>query len=98
MLRWEFWDLLVEASDNVAYRLASNTLRKGLESALPLLGSALEPVPTDVDLHSLVASAVVSGDEDAAERAAKEAIEPLLEKILNSLDQAAMNRREQTLS
>lgn len=98
MLRWEFWDLLVGASENLAYRLASNTLGKGLEHALPQLERALESVPTDVELHERVASAVMSGDEDAAERAAKEAIAPLLERLLNSLDQDAMNRRERAVT
>jgi DNA-binding FadR family transcriptional regulator len=98
VLRWEFWDILVGASDNLAYRLAFNTIRRGFERALPYLEHALQPVVTDSDLHALVASAVVRGDEDGAERAAREAVAPMLEKLLNSLDQDAMNRRENTIS
>jgi GntR family transcriptional repressor for pyruvate dehydrogenase complex len=94
VLRWEFWEILVEASENLAYRLAFNTLGRGFQRALPYLEHALKPIATDSDLHGLVVSAVVSGDEDAAERAAKEAVAPMLEKLLNSLDQDAMNRRE----
>jgi GntR family transcriptional repressor for pyruvate dehydrogenase complex len=67
----KFWDELVDASDNVAYRLAFNTLRAAYEPVAGVLADVMAVELSDVRAHRAIAEAVGEGDADAAERAAR---------------------------
>jgi DNA-binding FadR family transcriptional regulator len=67
----QFWDELVDASDNVAYRLAFNTLRYTYEPVSDVLAGAMAGELGDVRSHRAIADAVAEADADAAERAAR---------------------------
>ena len=67
----QFWDELVDASDNVAYRLAYNTLRDTYEPLADLLADVMAVELGDVRSHRAIADAVAAADTDAAERAAR---------------------------
>jgi GntR family transcriptional regulator, transcriptional repressor for pyruvate dehydrogenase complex len=68
-LDWRLWELVVDGSDNVAYRLAFNSLR---QSAPP---EGLEPVNrvelADLGDHRQLVRAIDRGDAGRAERAAR---------------------------
>ena len=70
-LDWRFWELIIEGSDNVAYRLAFNSLRAG---AAPV-GDALHLITGDElrdrDGHRDLATAVSDAAPAAAEAAAR---------------------------
>ncbi|MCU1351825.1 MAG: GntR family transcriptional regulator [Acidimicrobiales bacterium] len=66
-----FWEALTDGADNIAYRLAFNSLRSVYEPAAPLLRDALAPELGDVRSHRTIALAVVRSDGPAAARAAK---------------------------
>lgn len=70
-LDWELWDRLVDASDNVAYRLSYNSLRR----AVAPLDDVLLPLRAD-ELRAMaprrrLAAAVARGDARGAETAAR---------------------------
>lgn len=70
-LDWQFWGLVIDGSDNVAYRLALNSLRDAATS----LGTALHQVRSaelrDHRGRRRIADAIAAGKPDAAERAAR---------------------------
>jgi DNA-binding FadR family transcriptional regulator len=70
-LALEFWTALVEGSDNVAYRLAHNTLRAAYEPFLDLVAPALEAELRARDAYAAIAHAVSARDEAEAERQAR---------------------------
>jgi GntR family transcriptional repressor for pyruvate dehydrogenase complex len=67
----QFWDELVDASDNVAYRLAFNTLRAAYEPVADVLADVMAGELGDLRSHRAIADAVAGADGDAAERAAR---------------------------
>lgn len=71
-LDWRFWELVIEGADNVAYRLAFNSLRAGSEPLGELLPLALADELRDVPAHRTIADAVIEGDAAASEAAARE--------------------------
>jgi DNA-binding FadR family transcriptional regulator len=80
-----FWATLVEASDNVAYRLAFNSL---WETYAHVKEALLEPLREELTAHTLYAAiqaAVRDGDADTAERKARALIkrgtDPLMEMV-----------------
>ncbi len=79
-LRW--WTVLVHASDNLAYRLAYNTLRathvEGRAARTPLLEGELRAT----SLYGAVAAAVRSREPEAAARHCRALIAPGTEALL----------------
>jgi GntR family transcriptional repressor for pyruvate dehydrogenase complex len=59
-----FWDLIIDASDNLAYRLALNTLASGRQMLVGIarIGAEL----ADDDAIRRLAGAIAAGDEEAA--------------------------------
>ncbi len=66
----DFWDLIVEGSGNIAYRLSLNTLRRAYEPVAALVEHVLAPELDDIAAHRAVAAAITSGDAPAARAAA----------------------------
>ncbi len=81
----DFWSELVDAADNLAYRLAYNSLREVTEAFLdriaPLMREELEATGR---LHELV-EAVATGDPGRAEDGARAALEPTQARIGDAL-------------
>ena len=64
------WEAVVDASDNIAYRLAMNSLRRAYEPVQEMLRGVLSDELDDVDGHQAVIAAVLAGrPEDALQRA-----------------------------
>jgi GntR family transcriptional regulator, transcriptional repressor for pyruvate dehydrogenase complex len=70
-----FWDLLVDGSDNIAYRLAFNGLRAVYEPILDLVAPFLAGEIGDVASHEQIVDAVRAHDADVAERAAQQLLD-----------------------
>ncbi len=69
-----FWSELVRACDNLAYRLAFNTLRDTYERALALLRPLLADELRETSSYKELCDAVRRGDERAAEERAQEIV------------------------
>lgn len=67
---FELWRLLVEASENIAYQLAFNTLERVWSQISSVLAPTLMPELTDAAGYRTLAAAVVDGDAEAARVAA----------------------------
>lgn len=77
----ELWDLLVDGSDNIAYRLSFNGLRAVYEPILELVFPVLQDELRDLPSRELVAKALQTHDGDLAAHAARE----LLAKGTNAM-------------
>lgn len=66
-LNVEFWTKLVDGSNNVAYRLAFNSVRDLLEEMANVFATILAEETTDVATHRRIAEAVRDGEVDDAE-------------------------------
>lgn len=67
----DFWDLLIDAADNIAYRLAFNSLRETYEPMAGELSGVLAGELTDIDARRTIAAAIGAADGQAAEAAAR---------------------------
>jgi GntR family transcriptional repressor for pyruvate dehydrogenase complex len=68
-LDWRFWELVVDGSDNIAYRLAFNSLR---DASFPEGIRAIHAVElSDLADHRTLVRAIEQGDDAAAERTAR---------------------------
>jgi DNA-binding FadR family transcriptional regulator len=65
-----YWDTLVDAADNIAYRLAFNSLRQTYEPLAASLRTVLSEELGDVKGHAAISRAIAAGDEKSAQRAA----------------------------
>lgn len=62
----DYWAALVDGSDNLAYRLAYNSLREGYVRFMHLLSPILADEVGDAAAYEAIADAVAVGDADAA--------------------------------
>lgn len=70
-LDWAFWEVLIDAADNIAYRLAFNRLRDAAQPLAPLMRTLLEVELHDLAAHRALAAAVAAGQPDRAQRSAQ---------------------------
>ncbi len=80
-----FWDLVVDAGDNIAFRLMFNSLRAAYEPAVEALAIVMAAEVEQVATYSTLADAVVSGDAEGASRAAQDLLGPVTEALLHTL-------------
>ena len=67
----DFWDLLTDAADNIAYRLAFNSLRQTYEPIADELTGVMAAELTDIDARLAIVAALRASDGAAAESAAR---------------------------
>lgn len=67
----EFWDLLVDGSGNIAYRLSYNGLRAVYEPLLELVYPVFEDELRDLQARRKIVRALRAGEEKEAERVAR---------------------------
>jgi len=89
LLALEFWDALVEASDNVAYRLAFNTLRETYELIRGALVIVMADEVSDRAGHREVLHAVAAGDADAARQCAAALVQRGAARVFDLLEALA---------
>lgn len=88
-LALEFWNLLVEGSRNVAYRLAYNSLRETYTKLQDLLTQVLADEHRDLAGFRTLSDAVRRGDTAKAERRAAELVRGGTERMLEIIDKVA---------
>ena len=94
----EFWSELVAASDNVAYRLAYNSLRETYDRSRALLAEPLRAELSATDRYAALAAAVRAHDDDSAESLARELVhrgEAGIKSALGMLEQGAREGERQ---
>lgn len=85
----EFWSLVIDASDNIAYRLAYNALQETYGRAKALLAPVLAAELNDADGYLALASAIAVADSSEAQRRAGhlvEAGERAVTEVLRRID------------
>jgi DNA-binding FadR family transcriptional regulator len=91
-----FWEVLVDASGNIAYQLAYNSLRQTYDRCRELLRDVLAVELRDVDSCAAVAAAVGSGDAGTAETRARALVrrgEAGIKEALRKLDDAKRGQK-----
>lgn len=81
-----FWDHVVDGADSIAFRLMYNTLRATYEPALAALAVMMADEVGRPNAYRAIANAISDGDPPAAERAARDLLEPATVALLNALD------------
>jgi GntR family transcriptional regulator, transcriptional repressor for pyruvate dehydrogenase complex len=71
-LDWTFWELVVDGADNIAYRLAFNSLRDSAKSQRNLREVVVADEWRDLDRHRRLAAAITEGASASAEAIARE--------------------------
>lgn len=89
-----FWSALVDATGNVAYRLAYNSLRETYEKCMDLLTGLLADELGDRKGYGAIATAVRRGDGAAAERLARDLTRRGERRLLDAV--AALDRARDT--
>ena len=89
----EFWQLLVEGADNIAYRLAYNSLRATYEQVSDVLVHTLQEEFTHMGDHEALLEAIVAGDPDVAETTARTLLRRGTEPMLALIDVLTPNMR-----
>lgn len=87
----QFWDQLVDASKNLGYRLAFNSLRRTYHNLMPLLSRVLEDEYRDVDSLEHLCLALHKHDPDEAAQYAQQHVQrghAAIDAILSSLTSA----------
>lgn len=85
----QFWDRLVDASHNLGYRLAFNSLRRTYSRLMPLLSAVLEVEFRDVESLEGLTDALRDGTPKAAANYAEQHVtrgHAAIETLLSSLD------------
>lgn len=88
----DFWDLIVDGADSIAFRLMFNTLRATYEPALPALAAVMTGEVGQVYAYGALAEAVLSGDATAARDNAHRLLEPATTALLDALNELEESR------
>lgn len=91
-LAFDFWELLVDGSANIAYRLAFNSLRKTYQPIWPLLTQMLQPGLQDLEAFQAILAAVRERRADDAAELARDYIDQssaAINQFLDSYEQRA---------
>lgn len=83
----DFWDRLVDASDNIAFRLMFNALRAAYEPLLDVLAGVLAREVSDVDSYATVVAAVRDGRPAAAAAATVRLLDRGTRAVLDVIDE-----------
>lgn len=67
-----FWSVVVDAADNVAYRLAYNSLRETYDKARAVMAPVLADELTDFDGYDAIAAAIATGAGAEAEQRSRQ--------------------------
>jgi GntR family transcriptional repressor for pyruvate dehydrogenase complex len=70
-LSWRYWELIIDGCDNLAYRLAYNSLRAAAAPADEVLPVVTGPELRDLVDHRSLAEAIRAGDAPTAEATAR---------------------------
>ncbi len=94
---FEFWELLVDASNNIAFRLALNSLRKTYSQIWELLTQILADDFHDVTAFEQIAAAIKRGDAERASAIARKHIDHSSALMFAFLDsyQASLDQNQQ---
>jgi DNA-binding FadR family transcriptional regulator len=85
----DFWSAIINASDNIAYRLAYNSLRETYDSCREILANALAEELRDAGGYTALATAIRRRDEASAQARARDLVrrgEAGIKRVLDGLD------------
>jgi len=85
----EFWSQLVDAADNLAYRLAYNSMRATYDQCRELLTQVLAEELGDVERYRAIAAAVQAHDAERAAQLGRELVERGEHAVKHALAQLA---------
>lgn len=95
-LVFDYWDALVQGSENVAYRLLFNSLRRGYARVQDALSNVLLDELGDLAAYRAIAKAVGARDEDGARRRAARLVQRGAERltaVLDRIEESSRRRR-----
>lgn len=85
-LALEFWEVVVEAADSIAFRLMFNSLRAAYEPTLDALATLMAAEVEQVARYADLVDALASGDGDQARARAVQLLEPATRALTTALE------------
>jgi len=85
-----YWAAMVDASENVAYQLAFNSIRDIYDQLSEILAHVVEDELRDAEVHRKIAEAIREQDTDSAEFYARDLIsrgEEMIERLARVIDE-----------
>lgn len=89
-LDMQYWEAMVDASQNVAYQLAFNSIRDFYERLSEVLAHVVSEELRDVKIHRQIADSIREQDTDSAEFYARDLIsrgEHMIERLATVIDE-----------
>jgi DNA-binding FadR family transcriptional regulator len=82
----EFWEVVVDAADSIAFRLMFNSLRAAYEPTLDALATLMAEEVDQVDRYAALADAVAEGDAEAARSRAVDLLGPATRSLVHAIE------------
>jgi GntR family transcriptional repressor for pyruvate dehydrogenase complex len=83
----EFWEVVVDAADSIAFRLMFNSLRAAYEPTLDALATLMAEEVEQVAAYDAVADALEAHDAPLARRRAEALLGPATRSLITAIDQ-----------
>lgn len=85
-LALEFWEVVVDAADSIAFRLMFNSLRAAYEPTLEALATLMAEEVDQVERYDALVDALAAADGPAARARAEELLEPATRSLTTAID------------
>ena len=82
----EFWEVVVDAADSIAFRLMFNSLRAAYEPTLDALATLMAEEVDQIEKYAAVADAVEAGDRALARSRAEDLLGPVTRSLINAIE------------
>ncbi len=82
----DYWEVVVDAADSIAFRLMFNSLRAAYEPTLDALATLMAEEVDQVERYAALADAVDAGDADLARTRAGDLLGPATRSLITAID------------
>src|SRR4051794_17150023 len=82
----DFWEVVVDAADSIAFRLMFNSLRAAYEPTLDALATLMAGEVDQVERYAALADAVAEGDAEAARGRAVDLLGPATRSLVRAIE------------
>lgn len=83
----EFWEVVVDAADSIAFRLMFNSLRAAYEPTIDALATVMAEEVDQVSKYAALVEALTTHDGDLARERAEDLLGPATRTLVHAIDQ-----------
>jgi len=82
----EFWEIVVDAADSIAFRLMFNSLRAAYEPTLDALATLMAEEVDQIERYAALTDAVEAGDAERSRARAEDLLGPATRSLITAID------------